>query len=58
MLGQSDHHALGLEEILKSAEESTATEAATKDDETDPHGCGVSSAFRCSSSTRCEIWLF
>ena len=36
MQGQSDHHALGLEEILKSPEEASAPEAVAKDDDADP----------------------
>lgn len=36
MQGQSDHHALGLEEILKSAEEAPGPEAAATNDDADP----------------------
>jgi len=58
MLGQSDHHALGLEEILKSAEESTATEAATKDDETDPAWVRSIFGFPLFLQHTLRIWLF
>ena len=58
MQGQSDHHALGLEEILKSADESPAPETAAKDDDTDPTWVRSILGFPLFLQHTLRIWLF
>lgn len=57
MQGQSDHHVLGLEEILKSAEESPAPEAAVMDDDTDPTWVRSIFGFPLFLQHTLRIWL-
>lgn len=55
--GQSDHHSLHLEEILKSADESPALEAAAKDDDADPTWVRSIFGFPLFLQHTLRIWL-
>ena len=57
MQGQSDHHALTLEEILRSVEESPAPESATKDDDADPTWVRSIFGFPLFLQHTLRIWL-
>lgn len=57
MQGQSDYHALSLDEILKSAEEAPAPEAAAKDGDTDPTWMRSIFGFPLFLQHTLRIWL-
>jgi len=57
MKGQSDHHALGLGEILKSAEESPLAEIAANDEGTDPTWVRSIFGFPLFLQHTLRIWL-
>lgn len=58
MQGQSDHHALSLEDILQSQDESPAPETAAKDDDTDPTWVRSIFGFPLFLQHTLRIWLF
>jgi hypothetical protein len=57
MQGQSDHHAMALEEILKSVEESPVSESTAKDDDADPTWVRSIFGFPLLLQHTLRIWL-